>query len=156
MLPTTSRYISLAEFLLVAATFAGSITSAAILTTPTLPEYVSTLLGYASALFLSSVTGIFPLILVLQRFQDDQAPDHGYYWVVITGLVVAALTVGAAFIILIVALKWYISKGAFILGATLTAFNVLWTMVMGLWNLYTVTEARVRRLIRRGAPGGSR
>jgi len=117
MLPTTSRYISLAEFLLVAATFAGSITSAAILTTPTLPEYVRTLLGYASALFLSSVTGIFPLILVLQRFQDDQAPDNGYYWVVITGLVVAALAVGAAFIILIVALRCYISEGAFILGA---------------------------------------
>jgi len=143
MLPSASRYMTLAECLLVMATFAGTLTITAVLTTPNLPGLVNILLGYASALFLSSITAIFPIFLFLQRFSDDDVPINWHYAFVKGWLAFSALTTFAAFVILLVALETFISRAAFILGAALVGVNVLTLAVISLWNLYTVWHGRM-------------
>ncbi len=148
MAPTASRYIKLGECLLVTATFAGTLTFTTILTVSNLSSHVKTLLGFASALFLASITGVFPLLLVLQRYADEDPPVGGYYCAVTTGLELLASMTLAAFILLVVVLKYYISRAAFVLCATFVGINTALTLLLGLWNLYTVL-GKIRKYIKR-------
>lgn len=148
MVPPTSRYITLGETLLVAATFAGALTFTTLLTINNLPDRIKSLLGFASALFLTTITGTFPVFLILQRYGDEEAPKGRYYGMVVVGFAALTSAMFAAFILLLVVLECYTSRGAFILGMTVVSINLILTVGLSLWNLYTVYEARIRPWIR--------
>lgn len=124
MAPTTSRYLTLANTLLVIATFAGTLTFSTLLTVPDLSDTDKNLLGFASALFLGSVTGVFPIILTLQGVKDDQELRNVSafcYIIVVVGYVILTAFISTAFLLLMVVLKHHTSQAAFILGTVLLA-----------------------------------
>ena len=136
--PTTKRYLKLADILLIIATFAGTVTFTVLLTITTAsnspPPHVKTLLGLAAALFLGSVTGIFPIILSLQRFKDDQRPGGIFLFFAWFGYGFIALLMSAAFFLLMVVLKYYNVQSAFILGVALLGISSLLSILMAFVN----------------------
>jgi hypothetical protein len=62
------------QTLLAIATFAGAITFLALLANPSPSPHVQTLLGFATALFFGSVTGIFPILVRMQIVKDQDSP----------------------------------------------------------------------------------
>src|SRR5256885_8825128 len=110
--PTTSRYVALGTTLLVISTFAGTLTLSALLTIQTSSDQVKSLLGFASALFLGSVTGFVPIILALQRYSDNERPTGVFYGIVIIGYTLLTAFISVAFILLMIIIKHYTVQGA--------------------------------------------
>lgn len=132
--PPASRYLRVAQVLLVTATFAGAITFNVLLTVANPPTKVQSLLGFASALFLASITGLFPIMLVLQRVPDDQHPNRLIFYIVVGGYCVVATLMCVAFILLMIVIKEYTVQGAFVLGIVLLGINTVLTLWAAGWN----------------------
>jgi hypothetical protein len=145
--PTTSRYLKLANTLLVISTFAGTVTFSVLLTaTNTLDvngdsgdsgvlDFVKKHLGYASALFLGSVTGVFPILLLLQRVKTDESPGGYIFFFTMCGFVIITALMTTAFFLLMLVLQHYTVKGAFILGLVLLGISTALSLSLALWNL---------------------
>ena len=134
MPPTTSRYLALGNTLLIMATFAGTLTFTVLLTVANPPAQVPILLGFASALFLGSITGVFPIILALQRWDDDESPQGVFYFIVVIGYSVITAFMSAAFILLMLVLKHYTVQAAFVLGIVLLGSSTLASLGVAVWN----------------------
>jgi hypothetical protein len=135
MLPTVSRYLTLGNTLLVTATFAGTLTFTVLLTAANPPTEVQSLLGFASALFLASITSLFPILLALQRYSDNDNPQGVFLFIVIAGYTIITAFMSVAFILLMIVLKHYTVKAAFVLGIVLLGISTSATLGMALWNL---------------------
>jgi hypothetical protein len=137
--PAVSRYWSLGETFLIISTFAGSITFSSLLAIKPgdAPEQVQSLLGFATALFLGSITLIFPIILALQPLKDEEdLEQEPIRWrIVVTGYTIVAAFMSVAFFLVIIVLKYFTDLGAFILGVTILSINVLLAIVVQLYNL---------------------
>lgn len=131
-MPTTARYLQLGNTLLVMATFAGTLTFSALLTVSTPSESVKSLLGFASALFLGSITGVFPIILSLLRCSDDETPKAVGF--VVAGYSIIVALMSAAFLLLMVVLKQYTTIAAFSLGVCLVGVSSTATVGVAIWN----------------------
>jgi len=140
-LATTSRYIMLANTLLVMATFAGTLTFTVLLTVDleNLPTGVPELLGIASSLFLTSITGLFPVILLLQRFTDDTAVRGWFHQATIASYAIIFAAMTTAFFLLIIALH-RIVEIAFVFGVVLLGISTTVTIVIAIWNGFDKTR----------------
>jgi hypothetical protein len=134
MSPTASRYLGLGNALLVIGTFAGALTFSTLLTSTTLTDHHRNLLGVASALFLGSVTGVFPIFLALQLTDDDQTPSGRWWYFVIVGYSFLAVLISIAFLLLVVVLKQYTTLAAVVLGLCLLGVSAASSLVIALIN----------------------
>lgn len=131
-MPTTARYLQLGNTLLVMATFAGTLTFSALLTVSAPSEGVKSLLGFAPALFLGSITGVFPIILALLRCSDDETPKG--VGLVVAGYSIISVLMSAAFLLLMVVLRQYTTSTAFGLRVFLLGASFMATLGVGIWN----------------------
>jgi len=141
--PTASHYMALGQVLLVTATLAGAVTFNVLLTVKKPPINIASLLGFASTLFLASITGLFAIILALQSVPDDEHPDPPLFFFVVGGYTVVAIFMCVAFILLMIVLKNYTVLGAFILGIVLLGINTGLTVSMAIWNAWKYKPNKV-------------
>jgi hypothetical protein len=134
MQPTTSRYLTLGNTLLATATFAGTLTFTVLLTVMNPAHQVKSLLGFASALFLGSITGIFPIILALQRYGEKERPQGIIHDIVVAGYTIITFFILVAFVLLMIVIKHYTVKAAFVLGIVLLGINTAASLGASLWN----------------------
>ena len=134
-LATTSRYLMLANTLLVMATFAGTLTFTVLLTVDVenLPVGVPELLGIASALFLTSIMGLFAVIILLQRFRDNTMVLGWFHRATVAGYTIIFMAMAIAFFLLVVALH-SIVKIAFVVGVILLGISTALTILIAVWN----------------------
>lgn len=134
--PTASRYITIGTTLLTMGAFAGTLTFTVLLTlTGDHEDAVRTLLGYASTLFLGSITFAFPGIVALQPWADDERPSSAIFGMVVGLYGFAGGCMLAAFFLLMAVMKYYMDYRAYVLGMVLLSISTCITLFNSCINM---------------------
>jgi hypothetical protein len=134
--PTAARYITVGTTLLTMGTFAGTLTFTVLLTlSRDYNDTVRTLLGYASTLFLASITSVFPGIVALQPYSDEQHPSRTIFWMLVGLYSFAGGCMSVAFFLLMAIMKYYIDYRAFLLGMIFLSISTCITLFNSFINM---------------------